>query len=104
MLAFGSSTLKGSYCHEIVGRLKSRRLLKQLFDEAVSQLPESCQEIVRDIIKPKHRELRRSLEQKIATVIQDNGIPLKCECKDPIQPRDRKFVHVEIRASAVSGR
>jgi hypothetical protein len=37
-------------------------------------------------------------------VIQDNGIPLKCECKDPIQPRDRKFVHVEIRASAVSGR
>src|ERR1039457_4124223 len=62
--------------------LRSRRLLKQLFDSAVSQLPESCQEFVRDITNPKHRGLRRALEQKLAAVIQDNGIPLKCACKD----------------------
>ena len=82
LLAFGNPTLKGMYCHEIVERLRSRRLLKQLFDSAVSQLPESCQEFVRDITNPKHRGLRRALEQKLAAVIQDNGIPLKCACKD----------------------
>jgi hypothetical protein len=82
LLEFGNPTLKGTYCHEIVERLRSRRLLKQLFDSAVSQLPESCQELVRDITKPQHRELRRALEQKLAAVIQDSGIPLKCSCKD----------------------
>jgi HD superfamily phosphohydrolase len=82
LLAFDNPTLKGTYCHEIVERLRSRHLLKQLFDSAVSQLPESCQEFVRDITKPKHLRLRRALEQKLATVIQDNGIPLKCKCKD----------------------
>ena len=82
LLEFGHPALKGTYCHEVVERLRSRRLLKQLFDSAVGQLPESCQELVRDITKPKHREVRRALEQKLAAVIQDNGIPLKCSCKD----------------------
>ncbi len=83
LLRFGDSALEGGYCHEIVNRLKTRRLLKQVFDSAVSQLPESCQETIRDITKPKQRELRRALEQRLASVIQDNGISLKCRCKDP---------------------
>lgn len=83
LLTFGNPSLKGTHCQEIVERLRSRHLFKQLFESAVSQLPESCQEAVRDITKPKQREVRRALEQKLTAVIQDNGITLRCNCKDP---------------------
>jgi uncharacterized protein len=83
LLRFGDPLLKGTYCHEIVERLRSRHLFKQLFESAVSQLPESCQEVIRDITKPKQREVRRALEQRLAAVIQDNGITLRCNCNDP---------------------
>lgn len=53
MLAFGNAKLKGKYCQEIVSGLRSRKLLKQVFESPVGQLPESCQEIVSDITKPK---------------------------------------------------
>jgi len=82
LLTFGAPALRGTYCHEIVERLRTRRLFKQVFESAVGQLPESCQELVRDIAKPKHRDLRRSLEQKLAVVIQDGGFTLKSGCKD----------------------
>jgi HD superfamily phosphohydrolase len=49
LLTFGNPSRKGTHCHEIVERLKSRHLFEQLFDSTVSQLPESCQEIIRDI-------------------------------------------------------
>jgi hypothetical protein len=83
LLSFGDAKLKGTYCQEIVERLRARHLLKQLFDSSVGQLPESCQEIVRDITKPKHVGRRRALEQRLAGLIQDNGFSLKCKCKDP---------------------
>lgn len=83
LLRFGDKLLKGGYCYELVDRLRSRRLLKQVFESAVSQLPESCQETIRDITKPKNKELRRCLEQRLAGVLQENGFALKCSCKDP---------------------
>jgi len=82
LLTFGAPALKGTYCHEIVERLRTRRLLKVVFESTVGQLPESCQELVQDITRPKHRELRRSLEQKLAVVIQDSGFTLKSGRKD----------------------
>ncbi len=81
--SFGDAKLKGTYCQEIIERLKARRLLKQLFESSVGQLPESCQEIVRDITKPKHVGQRCELEQRLAYLIQDSGFGLKCRCKDP---------------------
>jgi uncharacterized protein len=83
MLTFGDSRFKGKYCQEIVERLRSRKLLKQVFESPVEELPESCKEMVRDIVKPKNRENRRKLEQALAAVIQDAGYPLKCDCSDP---------------------
>ena len=82
MLAFGDAKLKGKYCHEIVTGLRTRKLLKQVFESPVGQLPEPCQEVVRDIAKPKNREQRRKLEQALATVIRTAGFPLKCVCGD----------------------
>lgn len=82
LLTFGASALKDTYCHEIVERLRTRRLLKVVFESTVGKLPESCQELVGDITRPKHRELRRSLEQKLAGVIQDSGFTLKSGRKD----------------------
>jgi HD superfamily phosphohydrolase len=82
MLAFGDLKMNGKYCQEIVARLKSRRLVKQVFESAVGQLPEACQEVVRDITKPKNGELRRKLEQALAAVIQESGLKLKCNCHD----------------------
>jgi HD superfamily phosphohydrolase len=82
LLTFGDLALKDTYCHEIVERLRTRRLLKQVFESTVGQLPESCRELVRDITKPKHRELRRSLEQRLAAVIQESGFTLKSRRND----------------------
>jgi HD superfamily phosphohydrolase len=82
MLAFGDAKLKGKYCHEIVTGLRTRKLLKQVFESPVGQLPEPCQEVVRDITKPKNREQRRKLEQALAAVIRTAGFPLKCVCGD----------------------
>ncbi len=82
LLTFGDAKLKGTYCQEIVAGLRSRKLLKQVFDAEIAALPESCQEVVQDITKPKHRGLRRKLEQQMAEVIQSAGFRLKCGCKD----------------------
>ncbi|MCX6633486.1 MAG: hypothetical protein NT090_00090 [Acidobacteria bacterium] len=41
LLTFGASALKDTYCHEIVERLRTRRLLKVVFESTVGQLPES---------------------------------------------------------------
>ncbi len=83
MLAFGDIKLKGKYCQELVSRLRSRKLVKQLFEYPVLQLPEQCQEMIRDITKPKNREQRRKLEQELAETIQAAGIKLRCESGDP---------------------
>lgn len=83
LLEFSSDRLRGKLCHEIVSGLRSRRLVKQIFESPVQQLPESCQEIVRDITKPKNREQRKSLERSIAEVICSTGIKLNCESGDP---------------------
>ena len=82
MLAFGDVKLKGKYCQEIVARLRSRKLMKQLFESAIGQLPESCQEAIRDITRPKNRHVRRKLEQRLAGVIQDSGFKLNCDLGD----------------------
>ena len=82
MLTFASPNLDGKYCHELVTRLKKRRLLKQVFTSEISQLPESCRDIVADITKPKNKDLRRSLEKKIASMIEAAGYQLHCRCGD----------------------
>jgi HD superfamily phosphohydrolase len=83
ILTFGDAKLQGKYCREIIERLRSRRLLKQVFTSLVGQLPESHQDVVRDITNPKNRAIRRKLEKELATVIERVGFPLKSECGDP---------------------
>jgi hypothetical protein len=56
--------------------------VKQVFVSEVGQLPETCQEVIQDITKPKNRVLRRKLEKKLAAVIELGGFPLKSECGD----------------------
>lgn len=83
MLAFGDTKLKGKYCQELVNGLRSRKLVKQVFECPVLQLPEQCQELVRDITKPKNREQRSKLEQSLAVAIQSAGVKLRCDTGDP---------------------
>lgn len=62
--------------------MRSRRLVKQIFECPILQLPEQCQESIRDITKPKNREQRRKLEQALADAIQTAGIKLRCDSGD----------------------
>lgn len=82
MLEFGSDTLKGTYCHNLIKRLSERRLLKEIFQSPVSQLPEGCREGILEISKAKNRVDRRGLETQIAAAIQGAGIKLDCNLKD----------------------
>lgn len=83
LLAFGDESLNGSYCQEIVRRLSERRLLKEVFQDRVSHLPESCRERISRISQTSNRTARRELERRIAEVIQQAGMPLDCKLKDP---------------------
>jgi len=83
MLVFGDKGLDGKYCYELVNRLKRRRLLKQVFESRVSVLPEACRDSVEPITKPKNREMRRSLELKIAEAITNADVALKGNVPDP---------------------
>jgi HD superfamily phosphohydrolase len=83
LLTFGDPSCPGKHCHEIVSRLRSRSLLKQVFDSEVGELPECSREVIRDITKPRNRELRRDLERRIAAVIQNAGFRLVTSCDDP---------------------
>src|SRR5208283_5358493 len=78
MLVFGNARLDGKYCYELVNRLRRRRLLKQVFESRVSVLPESCRDAVETITKPKNREGRRCLEQRVAAAMTDAGVRLTC--------------------------
>jgi HD superfamily phosphohydrolase len=83
LLAFGDATLSGSYCQDLVRRLSERRLLKEVFQDRVSHLPESCRERITKISQTTNRSARRELECRIADVIQKAGVPLDCKLKDP---------------------
>lgn len=69
LLEFGDERYRGGYCHDLVERLKQRRLLKRAFDDRVSHLPEACRELITSISKTENRSLRRELETKIALAL-----------------------------------
>ena len=83
MLTFGDPRFQGKYCYELVDRLRRRRLIKQVFESRVSALPESCRDVVQTIANPKNRKERRSLEEKITTVVHEAGVRLNCKLGDP---------------------
>src|SRR6266567_38991 len=83
LLTFGSESLNGSYCQHIVKRLCERRLLKQVFESRVSHLPESCRERIMSISKMENRVPRRGLETRIGNALQEAGVKLECDLKDP---------------------
>lgn len=68
LLAFGDQWFNGTYCHEIVNRLRRRHLVKQVFESRASTLPEACRDVIEPITKPKNRKTRRDLEEKLAAV------------------------------------
>lgn len=65
---------RGMYCHDLVSRLTERRLLKEVFDAPISDLPEACRTQLNEISKPKNRKKRREVEDQIAKSIRDAGI------------------------------
>ena len=83
MLTFGEPRFKGKYCHELVNRLRRRRLIKQIFESRVSVLPESSRDAIQAVTRPQNRTLRRLLEQRIAATIEGAGVKLNCGAADP---------------------
>lgn len=83
LLEFGDDRYSGRYCHDLVERLRQRRLLKRVFDARVSQLPEACREHVTAISKPENRAMRRKLESKIAAAVQKAGVKFDSALPDP---------------------
>jgi len=82
LLEFGSNRYEGSCCKEIVNRLSSRRLLKQIFDAPFSDIPENCREILSQISLPQFRNKRSQLEKSICSALHEVGIPMQTECCD----------------------
>jgi hypothetical protein len=83
LLEFGLESLKGTCCQEIVSRLSSRRLLKQVFDAPISDIPENCREVVSQISQPQFRGKRSELEKSISNALESAGIPMQTECCAP---------------------
>lgn len=83
MLTFGSDNFNGTYCHDLVQRLAERRLVKQIFESRVSQLPEPCRERIRRVSNRENRDSRRELETRLAAAIVGSGVELDCKLKDP---------------------
>jgi HD superfamily phosphohydrolase len=82
LLEFGDERYRGGYCHDLVERLRQRRLLKRVFDDRVSHLPEACRERVTSISKSENRALRRELELKIAESLQAAGVRMDSALDD----------------------
>ena len=83
LLEFGSNRYEGSCCKEIISRLSSRHLLKQVFDAPFSDIPENCREILSQISLPQFRNWRSQLEKSICSGLQEAGISMQTECCDP---------------------
>ena len=83
LLEFGSESYNGGYCHDIVRRLTERRLLKRVFDDRVSHLPEACRDKITSISKIENRKSRRDLEKKIAEIFATAGVKLDSLLTDP---------------------
>jgi HD superfamily phosphohydrolase len=83
LLEFGAEHYRGGYCHDLVERLVQRRLLKRVFDDRVSHLPEVCRSLVTSISKPENRALRRNFESRISTALGVAGIKVSSALLDP---------------------
>ena len=82
IISFGDPKLEGTYCQELVERLAQRRLLKQVFEEKLTALPENSRDVLAGISKPRNRQVRRTLEQRIAESIQQADVRLATRCAD----------------------
>src|SRR5207245_1173829 len=80
---FGRGDFNGTYCHDLVQRLSERRLVKQIFESKVSQLPESCRERIRRVSNRDERDSRRELETRMAAAIVEAAGKLDRNLKDP---------------------
>jgi hypothetical protein len=69
LLEFGEKGPSGAKCTELIQRLISRNLLKRVFYAAVKEFPAECKETLISIGKREHAELRKKIEQEIATRI-----------------------------------
>jgi HD superfamily phosphohydrolase len=83
MLTFGAEKFRGTHCHEIVTRLKLRRLLKEVFSERVTTLDAEYRELISNISKPANKTVRRALEEQISKAIQSAGLKLATQIADP---------------------
>ncbi len=83
LMVFGGDEFDGSYCQDVVRRLAERRLLKEVFQDRVSHLPESCRERITKISQVSNRPIRRELERSIAEAIRQVGVELDSRLDDP---------------------
>ena len=73
LLELGSSDYDGKLCHQLVCRLRDRRLLKRVFREQIRLLPEGSREPLTEMFNPKiqNSEEIAKLEKDLAEVIVD---------------------------------
>jgi len=73
MLELGDQKYDGKLCHDLVRRLRERRLFKRVFREQVRQLPESAREPLLKMFDPKapdHAAIH-TLEEQIAEAVNE---------------------------------
>jgi HD superfamily phosphohydrolase len=76
MLTFGNDRFRRTYCHALVQRLTTRRLLKRVFELKREELPQNSWDAIEGINQPPNRTRRRDLERRISDAIEQSGITL----------------------------
>jgi len=69
LLEFGEKGRAGARCTELIQRLISRNLLKQVFRASVKEFPAECKETLISVGKREYSNLRREIEREIAARI-----------------------------------
>lgn len=73
---FGGNDLRGKYCHDIITRLKERRLLKRIYQKELTLLPADVRDPLSKISEPEFAAARSRLEQSIFGLLEGRGVQL----------------------------
>jgi len=69
LLTFGDQKFDGKYCFHLLRRLRERRLLKQVYEGRVRDLPEGCRDPLSRVCEPDRREQRDGVEEALSEEI-----------------------------------
>lgn len=93
MVMFTENRFDGKECHDLLMRLKSRHLLKRVYQKQIKDLPEICRDPLINISKPENKLQRSELESFLWEPIC-NLVSGKCNGQITCSPDNPKYLIV----------